>query len=340
MNVVIRADGSNKLGNGHIWRTLKLANELRNREHNVSYISKHFAGAPFQKIEDEEFSLKKIAKDEDDVEKVLEWAKIKGARWILVDRYASQTEEYQRYRDEGYKVIALDDLCMTQFPVHILVNQQLWAKEFKYETADDTIKLLGPDYIMMDDVYFKKQNHYIINPPLKLFIFMGGGDIKDLTYKVTKVVLQRKVPMVIDILLSSGYKYKEKLKTHINCYASKMYHTVHIHENLPNLFDVAKGSRLAILGGGMAAFEMCSMGIPMIIIPQAPNQQLSAKYFEYYGVARSIINFPQNWQQSLRNFIFSFAEGPDVLMEAHQCAKRIIRGNGIPKIVQEMEDYE
>lgn len=342
MNIVIRTDGSSDIGYGHVYRTLVLAKALRNANHKVTFLCNDLPGAPLDKIKNEGFFLYKIEKSRNEELELKQCLWIQGANWIIIDRYASEVREYETLRDKGYRVLAIDDICEHAFPVTILLNNNLFAEDLEYITDPMTIKLLGTKYNLIDDVYFQNDlsKSYIISPPLKFFVYMGGADNQNATLLVVSSLLQFNFPLKISIVINSSYKYEDELKKYISL-NSKLFHDIRIQKDIPNLYDAALGSCLAFTAGGTTCLQMCAMLIPMFIIPSVPNQILVANALENKNVA--IYHGPVF--KINRDIICDEVESLitenslSTLFRMHKNSVNIVKGCGAKLIIEEMEKH-
>ena len=95
INVCIRADGSSKIGMGHLMRTLSIAIALKEKQINVFYITKEPESKIF--VEEKGFPCDLVSRINDDIstelDETIRFIREHNIRLLLVDTYEA-TPEY------------------------------------------------------------------------------------------------------------------------------------------------------------------------------------------------------------------------------------------------------
>lgn len=283
MKVFIRADASEGMGTGHIFRTSVLAKHIRSAGHEAIYVCRSLTQGLERKLKKDKFKVIPIPKKgqlDQEKEFIRQKVKKEKPRWMIVDHYEAKEDYYLFLKDLGLKVLAIDDINQTRFPVDVLLNQNINAKDYPYSCDLTTIKLLGPQYALVDDIYVQKREKAHVRKNLKnLLIFMGGVDASNQTLKVLRGAILSGRDFVIDIVLGADYEFKNMIQketknTHLKC---------RIHQELEHLADVMLKADLAVGAGGSASWEMATMRLPMMLMPVAENQLGIAKKIAYAG---------------------------------------------------------
>ncbi|MCD4780255.1 MAG: UDP-2,4-diacetamido-2,4,6-trideoxy-beta-L-altropyranose hydrolase [Candidatus Omnitrophica bacterium] len=272
MVVIFRADGSVDIGTGHIFRCLVLALELIRQGHQVCFLIKDLPGAPIHRLEQHNIPVIKIpVQDDFDAEQqfVMEYLKTRQADWVVVDHYQVKEDYYLQLKELGLKVLAIDDINHTRFPVDVLMNQNILASSYNYQCLDDTISLFGPRYALVRDVYRSKREEILIRNQLKnIFIFMGGGDPYNITLKILEDLNSAEGRYHLDIILGSACPHEASIQQ----YSSRSKHTMKIYKDIDHLADLMLNADIAIGAGGSTTWEMCVLFLPIVTVPFAPNQ--------------------------------------------------------------------
>ncbi|MDD5306755.1 MAG: UDP-2,4-diacetamido-2,4,6-trideoxy-beta-L-altropyranose hydrolase [Deltaproteobacteria bacterium] len=289
VTTIIRADGSTLLGYGHVFRTLVLAEELTIRGWKVVYVCRDLDGAPLSRIRDAGHGLVLLDADIDepkDTEATARAAREAGASWIVVDRYATDEQAHALWRADGFKVLAIDDVCEHTFDVDILLNQNTDATELPYRTRADTVRLLGPRYALVRPAYRKARPAAPrkIDQVKQVMVFMGGGDPDDATGKVVEALGSLPQKLDVDVIVGSAYRYLERLQR----LSEASPHRVRVLRDLPDLVEPMSRADVAIAAGGSVTWELCCMGVPMLLLPIADNQEGIACSLQRLGAAKRI----------------------------------------------------
>lgn len=334
---VIRADGSLTIGYGHIFRTLVLAEELRNRGWNIIYVCRDLSGAPLDRIRNAGLELQLLAPGLDEREDAAETARISelcGASWIVVDRYDTDDSAYCLWSKTGLKILAIDDICQHPFPVDVLLNQNANALLLPYETGSDTICLFGPSYALIRAPY----RHARPEQPRKsaairnVMVFMGGGDPNDVTGKVVEAIEKRASPLTLEVIVGAAYPHYQRLLD----LTQRSHHQIRILRDIPDLVPPMARADIAISSAGSVTWELACMGVPMVLIAVADNQVDNALFMKNGGYADFIgheRNLDANDMSVVFNEIFSKKQ---IDTELPRKLWSFVDGAGVHKIADTM----
>ena len=142
MKFFIRADSSSTIGTGHIFRTLAFARQLKNHGHSFIYLCRaldHSLAARIETEGGEVIPLPDIVPFSQEKEIVLQAVKIHQPDWIIIDHYEVKEDYYRALRDTGVKILAIDDINHTVFPVDVLLNQNISSEQYCYECLPETV---------------------------------------------------------------------------------------------------------------------------------------------------------------------------------------------------------
>ena len=246
--VVFRVDWGEKIGFGHLKRSLVYAKNFK----NVVYISKstqNLTPYPFYHIKDENQFFELIKK--------------LNPKEVIVDNYQFNLEYQKKFKTifENIKLSIFDDEYKDCICDEI-INHNLGVKKYKYKNPA-IVRIIPP--LIRDE--FKN-----IKIPKKregIFISLGGVDSKGLTLKLIKLLKNHK----LNIYITSQNRHLKLLKKYKN------------HKNI-NLFidkDVAKGmanSKFGIITPSVISYEAIYMKLPFVAIKTAKNQKEVARYLK------------------------------------------------------------
>ena len=139
INIIIRVDGGNIIGTGHIYRCLNLVNYIENA--NIEFICKNFNSDIISKISNQykchllqpkknykiTYNKKTWLGDsqKDDAEKTIEILKTKKYNWIIIDHYSIDLEWEIYIRNYVDKIFVIDDYTNRKHNCDVLLNQLL-----------------------------------------------------------------------------------------------------------------------------------------------------------------------------------------------------------------------
>jgi len=269
MKVLIRADGGEKIGLGHIMRTLVLAKELLN-EFEVKYIciseDKYVKGRDIVKSEN-------IEVIEINEENELDSIKNLDGDIIIIDRYGIN-KEYLSSLGEEFKVIYIDDNNeLDYYPVDILINQNPHSKFFNYNVRKNTKVLCGGMYTLLRDEFLKGRPIEVKKDIKDVLITLGGSDDLNITDELISELKELKINL--HVIIGPAFKFKDDIKKYNK-------DNVLLYENV-SMSEVMKKVDLAISSCGSTLYELSYLGIPTLGIIVADNQKLCGQFMERLG---------------------------------------------------------
>jgi UDP-2,4-diacetamido-2,4,6-trideoxy-beta-L-altropyranose hydrolase len=290
-SVVFRCDGSAPLGTGHVHRCLTLAAELTRRGWRAEFACRDLPGAPLERIRRAGYrlhTLERVLSEERDRALSLAIASDCGADWLVVDRYATGAEDLQhmgrhQIGEQRLRVLAIDDICEHAFPIDVLLNQNANADQLDYQTRADTQRLLGPRFALVASAYAaaRRAEPATLGPCRRLLVFMGGGDAVVAIERVLHALAQLPPDPAREIRVIVGAEaYESRLSDALAALPG-----ARVEHGHPHLVEPLSWADLLITAGGGVAWEACCLGVPMLILSLAPNQELNAAKLHELGAA-------------------------------------------------------
>lgn len=297
MNYLIRVDATPEIGLGHFMRCFALAQMLSARNNEVCFLINTKMQFAIDKIRNEKFSFDFLPENislKMDSDFTVKYAKDKKADWIITDGYNFDAS-YQKYlKDNGFKLLCIDDIPKFHFYSDIILNQNLLAeKNFSYSCEDYTQKFLGTKYILYRKEFREigdyKRN---INDDCKnILLTFGGSDPENITTKFVNVfnnIAEEKLN--IKIILGPGFQFKDILEKAI----SISTHNIEVFKNVNDIISFYKWCDLAVTSAGSTVWELSKLKTPMIVGVVAENQEKIAEELHNQGLAVSL-----GWYKSL-----------------------------------------
>ena len=285
--IVIRADGSNRAGSGHLMRCMTIAEQLAGKE-EVFFLTRTLESAAF--IKEHGFTaeiLWNFEKEElpwlEELPYLEAWIKEKRPDCILVDSYQA-TEEYLAAVSRWVRVIYLDDSGERAYPVSMLVNYNVFADKENYARLykdRETLCLTGPEYIPIRPAFMEK-GYRVREKVENVLLLTGGGDYYRLAGKFLKEFGEREELQGLHFHLVCGYysgQEKELLERADACPNFTLY------ENVKEIWNLMGHCDLAITAGGTTVYELCAMGVPLLGYSFADNQRPVLSYLQDKGIA-------------------------------------------------------
>lgn len=268
--ILIRADGSRKIGMGHVVRCLAVADELKGRiPVEVRFVTR---GHP------ECVSL--IKKAGYDVATIPPKLSAKGevdeALSILADFEPDLVVNDILDTPKGYvkevskmaKVVSFDDTGAGSAYADKVVFTTVRPKS---RNLSNSSCIPGPGYVILRRPFMelrqKKFERKISENVRKILVCMGGSDPSNLTVKVLGALNILEGKISVSVVIGPAYSAVSRIKSA----ASKSKHDVKMVSNLDGrgMLDLMLGSDVGVASCGISAWEMGATGLPMITLCQS-----------------------------------------------------------------------
>tara|TARA_B100000989_G_C19533146_1_gene471613 strand:- start:11958 stop:13025 length:1068 start_codon:yes stop_codon:yes gene_type:complete len=302
MQVNFRVDSSKNIGSGHVIRCLRIANKLRDKNADCSFICKELSGNLIKLIKDQGFKVfllpHEIIKSNENssivVDKLFNWkndalqtAKILKnlqTNTLIVDHYDidKKWEEYQKPYCK--KIMAIDDLDNRIHSVDIILDQNLFPNiQRRYLNSNKNCKkFIGLEYAFLDPNFIK--NRKLIKRQKKevskIFIYLGNTGSSNILRRILKVFIDNSLnKFKVEVIFTGDAEERNKI---INL--SKNHKFIKLLDTQPNLADIMSSADLSIGAGGLTTWERIYLGLPSAVVTVADNQKECSEYLNSLGL--------------------------------------------------------
>ncbi len=300
MKIAIRADSSREIGTGHIVRCRTLAQRLKARGADVTFICRdhdgHIAGA----LEADGFAvhllpaaeplptdelyarLRAVSEDQDADETLAALAP--GTAWLVADHYGFSRAWETRVRIGVGKVLAIDDLGRSHDADILLDQNYSNAPGARYKgRLDETCKqLLGPRFALLQAEYAAHATPTLRRDGAvaRILVFFGGSDPANMTGRAIEALTDPRFAHIhVDAAAGASNPHADTLK---QLAAARPGTTLHL--GLPSLAQLTAQADLALGAGGGAMWERCCLGLPSVVVSIAENQVPASRDLDSAGV--------------------------------------------------------
>lgn len=290
MKVVFRTDATGKIGTGHVVRCRTLAEALRERGAEISFVCRDEEGIaasilgpafeilllPEERRRDDrakqlkQYDLPGVA-EEIDAHQTIEAIQKYRPDWLVVDHYALSAEWEKTLRPHAHAMLAIDDIGRPHDVTALLDQNFSLQAEARYENklAPSTRTLLGPTYALLQSHYTAaiartrardaKVEHIVV--------FFGGAETEMTILTINALSRQEFEKIQLDIVVGKANPNADAIAER-----ARERPLTNVHRNLPSLANLLASADLAIGAGGGNTWERCYLGLPTIVIAVAENQ--------------------------------------------------------------------
>ena len=332
----IRADANNEIGTGHVMRCLSIATEIESLGHDVLFVVADDASAKV--LQERGRSYLELHTDyknlDDELQVLLPLLEEKRPKAMLVDSYFV-TESYLKCLGEYITVAYMDDKVMFPYPVHTLINYNIYGVAELYHPASEEVQnfLLGPKYVPLRKE-FLSSNYQVRESAENVLITTGGGD----KYNIAGEILQK-------ALEDTGSK---QLHYHVICGVfnkhlkflqeiAEKHENVHLYQNVKNMSELMNLCDIAISAAGSTLYELCAVGTPILCFSFVDNQEPMVKSFVeknivYYG--GNYLEEPETMVDILLNKVVELKENLSARLEFSERERTLVDGKGALRIAE------
>ncbi len=357
MHIAFRTDASLQIGTGHVMRCLTLADALRERGAQSTFICRPHAGHLLGLIQQRGHTAKALAPADDtfnapadpchakwlgtdwasDAEQTKQALSGQVVDWLVVDHYALDCRWEQTLRPHTRRILTIDDLADRPHDCDLLLDQNLGrqAKDYGGLLSRHTQTLIGPEYALLRPEFAQWREHKLrrrAHPQLKnLLITMGGVDQANATGQVLDALTHCELPADLHITVVMGPT--APWLAQVQALAAAMPRPTQVLAGVSNMAQLMAESDLCIGAAGSTNWERCCLGLPCLLLVLADNQQTSADALAEANAVRvlALSSLPV----SLPAHMLKLASGR-TLKALGNAAQAITRGQGAQQLVRQM----
>jgi spore coat polysaccharide biosynthesis predicted glycosyltransferase SpsG len=274
VNIIIRADGSLNIGLGHIYRCLTISEYFNN---NFTDIKIHFITQSSHEV------INKLLKNYECIvptEKHKVEELVKNSDIFISDILNTSNIYTSRIKQINplIRVVCIDNNneLKTISSADVVFNANVFNKsDLK---IGNTYYYNGPDYMILREYFFSNSLRRSNIDVKNIFVSFGGSDEKGFTLNVLDALKSMKTSFQINVIIGPMFQYLEKLENMV-----KEDDRIKIIQEPDNICKLMNSADLAIVSGGITLYEISSLGVPPIVIPQARHQFYIASEFTKNG---------------------------------------------------------
>ena len=315
-NIVFRVDSSTQIGTGHLMRCLTLADELRLKGCDVSFIFRDLEGNLISSILEKSFHVIKLPKakspiksddiyqqwltvsQQEDAQQTIEVIP-KDTDLLIIDSYSLGKPWHEKLRPYTKKIMVIDDLADRNFDCDILLNQNYGRRksDYKNKVPKHCQLLLGSKYALLRPEFAQLRKKALAKRKKttnikNILVSMGGADPQNLTYKVLQQIDNS---FNTTVVLGGSSPHIDKIQQ----LAKDKNIKVIVNSN--NMAQLMLDADLAIGAGGSTSWERCCLGLPALIHVISDDQKQIALNLEKANVAIIVRNLEHDISFMIKN---------------------------------------
>ncbi|GLR18857.1 UDP-2,4-diacetamido-2,4,6-trideoxy-beta-L-altropyranose hydrolase [Portibacter lacus] len=264
--VLFRADGNNKIGLGHVIRSLALADMLK-EDFDCYFIIR----SPLQTLKDQILHVCQSIHSLPETNDSNEEAELIAEKFLLpsdivvLDGYHFGLQYQKAIQSVGCKIAFIDDIQHTEFIADVVINHAPGLNRKDFSTSPHTILLLGSEYALLRPPFLKaatqKRSIEVIDT---VFVCFGGADFNNLSLKILRLFSAfKRRKYNIKMVLGGANHFKEQVKAFAKTITE---FKVDLYENLSaeKMVEIMQQSDCAIVPASSIMYEVLAVKMPVI----------------------------------------------------------------------------
>jgi UDP-2,4-diacetamido-2,4,6-trideoxy-beta-L-altropyranose hydrolase len=284
--LLLRADASVEIGTGHVMRCFALAQAWQDAGGRAMFASARMTPALRKKLLSEGMEIVDLEQHGGTAAEIDCIASFGvNAQWVVCDGYQLDCEYHRGLRQRGFRVLAVDDYGQCEhYAADLILNQNIHARESLYTSRESYTQLLiGPRYAMLRREFAKWRDwkREIPAKANRVLVTMGGSDPHNVTARIIALLLEIEEPELQFTVLGGGSNRNLRGLESLIANDSRFS----LIADAADMAEQMAKSDLAISAAGTTCWEMCLLGLPMLLVDLAENQKPIAKALHKEGAA-------------------------------------------------------
>ncbi len=336
--ILIRVDGTSRLGWESMARCLTFAAALQRRRRPTYFLSQ---------IDSTEFgfTIKRGGNDwlptehplgsPEDLEATLRQIRRLNPAAVIVDGVEITTDYLRALQDVGPLVVSLDHHAAIPIPSRLLINPYLGPGRDNFTFSARTQILMGSRYALVRPEIRRVRPLRAQEPaqPYRVLVALGEDDPHQQSSELAKLLLNCSRVGRVDILARNHYPHLADLRA--------------LAERAPDRLEVATepaeiAARLvrchmAVTAGNGWSQELACVGVPQLIIVQNEAHWPTAQRLEEEGAAICLGWHENVSAQTIRHSVHDLLGDPLERQSMARCGRKLFDGRGPDRLVTALE---
>lgn len=247
-HILFVVSGNNKIGLGHVYNTLLLANDILN--HRIEFIVDKDSQLAYEVIMSKNYPVRMQTEID-----IVDDIRTSAPDVVINDRLDSSEEYITTLKRDGIKVINFEDIGSGARHADLVINAIYPEKEILPR------HYFGHEYVILRDEFFLTLPREPEEKVRRVLLTFGGVDPNNFTRKVTGSIYQYCQDADIEIVIVAGFGY-QKYET------LSSFEGIKIIRNSPSIAEQMNMADIIFTSAGRTTYEVASLHVPTIVLAQ------------------------------------------------------------------------
>lgn len=340
---VLRADGSVRLGMGHLMRCIAFAEGLRERAIDPVFLVRGDAPA-LAVVRDRGYSVWVIpdgATPREDALRSVEVRSEAGATLLVTDLcHAAAVAEWNSLH-EYHRIVSADTftLCLTgsgglELPARIAVSPYAGSRHGCFTQGDRTL-LLGPAYCILRREFVRaaQVDRSISAEATKVLVTIGGADAAGIAVHVLRALQRVACSRALQVRVVVGPATPSPIRARVADGVEALGRRAAIVHGPPQLARLMLWCDLAVLGDGLTKYEAAATGTPSVMLSRPDSEHDMNATFAALGTTMHVGDFSRVEPDSLAAVIIDLLSDPIRRRAMADRGRQAVDGRGLDRIL-------
>jgi UDP-2,4-diacetamido-2,4,6-trideoxy-beta-L-altropyranose hydrolase len=274
---------------------------------------------------------------EEDAGETARKAKEVGASWVVVDGYHFDGSYQCKLREEGVRVLFLDDYGHADhYEADLVLNQNIDAEATLYDDrSEDTELLLGPRYALLRREFWPWREPRRTPQPEanRVLVTLGGADPDNCTEMVVGALGRLDREDLRCTVVIGGSNPNE---SSIAAAAERTDVSVDLRSDVSDMASLMAEHDVAVSAGGSTCWELAFMGIPNVVLVLANNQRGIAEGLEEAGTALNLGWHEEVDKEEIADQVEKLLRNEEQRLRMAWRAQELVDGRGAERVLGKM----
>jgi UDP-2,4-diacetamido-2,4,6-trideoxy-beta-L-altropyranose hydrolase len=337
----IYVNAVSKIGSGHFWRCVSIADELSKHNIKILFIYSSLFPALLQTLKQNNYSVYEI---EDILPnyfiQIINDENRNNNSLLIID--SDNTFFYEKnfqtkIIDSGIRLMIISVNPDFHYYAHVLLNQNIIACYQKYSVENYTRTLLGPEYFIYTPQFRKLDIQPVKQLGKNIFVSFGSADPCHYTLQLVELILRTKSLSQFNFHVVVGALNEDYLK--IKAATELHSQRVQLYYNIADVSIIMLQCNLAICSPGLMYWELALMGVRSILFSSSSREKPIADFLHDKGFAYTFHHYDEVFDEAkfelFQNLILNIN---DTYFNNFSSLRNKINPEGVTKISDEINN--
>lgn len=252
--IILRADGHNQIGLGHIMRVLLLAHRLI--DHQLLFITdgRHERGA--QLLEESHFPVRRCINDAELCAVIDDFK----PHIIVNDILDTDQTWIQATQDREIFTVNFEDLGAGAKVADLVINALYESPLPRANT------FWSHQYFCLRDEFLLLHPRPVSPHVDRVLLSFGGADPNNYTLRILQLLNRSTRSLSVTVIMGRAYEHRDELEAFVNAGTSR--HQVEVLSDVKMISKHMHRADVVFTSAGRTVYEVASLGTPMIVLAQ------------------------------------------------------------------------